>query len=87
MRLRRKSGGERRPDARPSDLPPPRRWPDPASEEVQQEEANSAGRATWKGFVSVIDGFPRILSAVEEPEDGKAPERSCMRLFPAELEP
>lgn len=57
-----------------------------ASQEVQQEEANSAGRASWEGFVSVIDGFPRILSAVDEPEDGKAPERSCMRLIPVEAE-
>jgi RNA polymerase subunit RPABC4/transcription elongation factor Spt4 len=55
-----------------------------ASQEVQQEEANSAGRASWKGFVSVLDGFPRILSAIDEPEDGKAPERSCMRLIPVD---
>lgn len=57
-----------------------------ASNEVQKEEANRAARSSWKGFVSVIDGFPRILSAVEEPEDGKAPERSCMRLLPVEDE-
>lgn len=55
-----------------------------ASAEVQQEEANNVGRSGWKGFVSVLDGSPRILSAVDEPEDGRAPERSCMRLLPAE---
>lgn len=55
-----------------------------ASQEVQQEETNSAGRAEWRGFVSVIAGNPRYLSAVDEPEDGKAPEHSCMRLLPVE---
>ncbi len=58
-----------------------------ASREVQQEEANAPGRSSWKGFVSVIEGFPRILQAVDEPEDGKAPERSCMRLLPLEDAP
>lgn len=57
---------------------------DTASSEVQQEEANRAGDGEWRGFVSVIGGNPRILSAVDEPEDGKAPERSCMRLIPVE---
>jgi hypothetical protein len=56
-----------------------------ASPEVQQEEANRAVRAGWEGFVAIEGTFPVVKSAVDEPEDGKAPERSCMRLLPAEL--
>jgi hypothetical protein len=50
-----------------------------ASEEVQQEEANRSAELRWEGLVA-IDGPVRW--AVDEPEDGKAPERSCMRLLP-----
>lgn len=55
-----------------------------ASSEVQQEEANSVGRSKWEGFVAIEGTFPVCKSAVAEPEDGKAPERSCMRVLPAE---
>ena len=48
-----------------------------ASEEVQREEATRALQLRWEGFVAV-DGNWR--SSVPEPEDGKAPEESCMRL-------
>jgi hypothetical protein len=54
-----------------------------ASSEVQQEEANSVGRSHWKGFVAVVGTFPIMKWAVDEPEDGQAPERSCMRLLPS----
>lgn len=53
-----------------------------ASAEVQQEEANSAAQGSWKGFVAIDGTNPVCKSAVAEPEDGKAPERSCMRLLP-----
>jgi hypothetical protein len=53
-----------------------------ASPEVQQEEANSAGRGRWEGFVAIEGTNPVCMSAVPEPEDGNAPERSCMRLLP-----
>lgn len=48
-----------------------------ASEEVQREEATRAIELKWQGFVAV-DGHVRW--AVPEPDDGKAPEHSCMRL-------
>jgi hypothetical protein len=54
-----------------------------ASSEVQQEEANRAGTAHWQGFVAIEGTNPVVLSAVDEPEDGQAPERSCMRLLPS----
>lgn len=55
-----------------------------ASPEVQQAEIESApGR--WEGFVAIEGTNPRCLSAVDTPEDGKAPERSCMRLLPVEM--
>jgi hypothetical protein len=54
-----------------------------ASPEVQQEEANRVALGAWEGFVAVEGTFPVCKSAVDEPEDGKAPERSCMRLLPA----
>ena len=54
-----------------------------ASPEVQQEEANRVALGAWEGFVAVEGTFPVRKSAVDEPEDGKAPERSCMRLLPA----
>lgn len=47
-----------------------------ASKEVQQEETNRAVQSRWTGLVA-IDGHVRW--AVDEPEDGRAPERSCMR--------
>lgn len=50
-----------------------------ASAEVQQEEANRALELKWEGFVA-IDG--NVRWAVDTPEDGRAPERSCMRLLP-----
>lgn len=55
-----------------------------ASPEVRQEEANRAGCAKWDGFVAIEGTNPRCLSAVDEPEDGKAPERSCMRVLPVD---
>lgn len=53
-----------------------------ASPEVQQEEANRVGRSKWEGFVAVEGTFPVCKSAVPEPEGGRAPDRSCMRLLP-----
>lgn len=58
-----------------------------ASPEVQQEEANSVGRSSWEGFVAVAGTNPVAKWAVEEPADGKAPERSCMRLLPPTVQP
>lgn len=57
-----------------------------ASEEVQQEEANSVGRAGWEGWVEITGTNPVMKSSVDEPEDGKAPENSCMRLLPVDPE-
>lgn len=53
-----------------------------ASEEVQQEEANRALDVKWTGLVAVLGN---VRWAVEDPDDGKAPERSCMRLLPEGL--
>lgn len=53
-----------------------------ASQEVQGEEVADVGRAHWEGFVAVAGTNPVAMWSVDEPEDGKAPERSCMRLLP-----
>lgn len=55
---------------------------DSASDEVQQEEIARARRVEWTGFVAIEGTNPICKSTVPEPEDGKAPERSCMRLLP-----
>jgi hypothetical protein len=47
-----------------------------ASEEVQREEAARTIEAMWTGWVA-IDGH--VKWSVDELEDGRAPERSCMR--------
>jgi hypothetical protein len=52
-----------------------------ASEEVNTEEAKRAVESRWEGFVAIYGG---LRWTVEEPDDGKAPERSCMRLLPLE---
>jgi hypothetical protein len=52
-----------------------------ASEEVQREEARRALELRWEGLVAV-DGGARW--ALPDPEDGRAPDRSCMRLLPDE---
>lgn len=39
----------------------------------------------WSGLVAVSGTNPVMLWAVEEPSDGLAPERSCMRLMPEEF--
>lgn len=36
----------------------------------------------WSGLVAVCGTNPVSLWAVDDPEDGKAPERSCMMLLP-----
>ena len=53
-----------------------------ASEEVQREEAVRTAELKWSGLVA-IDGNARW--AVDDPEDGNAPERSCMQLLPEEI--
>lgn len=55
-----------------------------ASEEVQQEEAASVGRSRWKGWVEITGTNPAMKSTIEEPEEGKPPENSCMKLLPVE---
>jgi hypothetical protein len=59
---------------------------DLASVGVQVQEGESAEhamegfrRSRWEGLVAV-DG--NVKWAVDEPADGQAPERSCMRLLP-----
>lgn len=53
-----------------------------ASEEVQREEAARGAELKWSGLVA-IDG--NVRWAVDEPDDGHAPPRSCMQLFPEEV--
>lgn len=55
-----------------------------ASPEVQQEEVASVGRAAWAGWVEVMGTNPVMKTSVEEPEEGKAPENSCMQLLPVD---
>jgi len=57
-----------------------------ASPEVQQEEVASVGRSEWKGWVLIVGTNPVMKTTVEEPEDGHAPDESCMRLLPGEPE-
>lgn len=57
--------------------------PPNSSEEVRREEVARAAETRWEGLVAV-DGHVRW--AVDDPEDGLAPERSCMRLLPAEVD-
>jgi hypothetical protein len=39
----------------------------------------------WTGLVAVSGTNPVTRSAVPDPPDGKAPERSCMMLLPEEV--
>lgn len=39
----------------------------------------------WNGLVAVSGTNPVTRWAVDDPEDGKAPDRSCMMLLPPEL--
>lgn len=39
----------------------------------------------WSGLVAVSGTNPRLLRAVDDPPDGKAPDRSCMMLMPEEI--
>lgn len=45
-------------------------------------EADEVG--WWSGLVAVSGTNPVILSAVDDPPDGKAPDRSCMVLMPVD---
>lgn len=38
----------------------------------------------WSDLVAISGTFPKVLSHRDHPEDGEAPERSCMVLMPAE---
>ena len=38
----------------------------------------------WHGLVAIDGTNPVMLYAVDDPPDGKAPERSCMMLLPSE---
>jgi hypothetical protein len=40
----------------------------------------------WDGLVAVSGTNPVMLRAVDDPPDGKAPERSCMVLMPEDIE-
>jgi hypothetical protein len=48
--------------------------------ESAEHAAEGLRRTKWAGLVAV-DG--NVRWAVDEPDDGKAPERSCMRLLPS----
>lgn len=41
----------------------------------------------WEGMVAVYGTNPVTYSSVDDPPDGKAPERSCMMLLPEEVSP
>ena len=46
-------------------------------------EADELGH--WEGLVAVSGTNPVMRRAVDDPPDGKAPERSCMMLLPEEI--
>jgi hypothetical protein len=46
-------------------------------------EADEIGH--WSGLVGVSGTNPRMYRAVDDPDDGKAPDRSCMVLMPEEI--
>lgn len=50
--------------------------------ESEEQAVEAMHRTHWSGLVA-IDG--NVRWAVDDPEDGKAPPRSCMELFPAEV--
>lgn len=47
-------------------------------------EADEVG--WWSGLVAISGTNPVMLRAVDDPPDGKAPERSCMVVLPQDFE-
>jgi hypothetical protein len=61
-------------------MPEARREPERRGKPIEAEELG-----WWTGLVAVSGTNPVMRSAVDDPADGNAPERSCMMLLPAEI--